>query len=39
MQLRWRFRIVYTLVDIWLYSKNYESGEIVPIFMEIAEVV
>lgn len=27
------------LVDIWLYSKNYESGEIVPIFMEIAEVV
>ncbi|KKG08373.1 hypothetical protein EO92_07085 [Methanosarcina sp. 2.H.A.1B.4] len=29
----------HTLVDIRLYSKNYESGEIVPIFMEIAEVV
>jgi hypothetical protein len=29
----------HTLVDIWLYSKDYESGEIVPIFMEIAEVV
>ncbi|AKB30150.1 hypothetical protein MSSIT_3431 [Methanosarcina siciliae T4/M] len=29
----------YSLVDIWLYSKDYESGEIVPIFMEIAETV
>ncbi|AKB38420.1 hypothetical protein MSSAC_3830 [Methanosarcina siciliae C2J] len=29
----------HTLVDIWLYSKDYESGEIVPIFMEIAEMV
>ncbi|MDY9926836.1 hypothetical protein [Methanosarcina sp.] len=29
----------HTLVDIWLYGKDYKSGEIVPIFMEIAEVV
>jgi hypothetical protein len=29
----------HSLVDIWLYSKDYESGEIIPIFMEIAEMV
>ncbi|HII01870.1 TPA: hypothetical protein HA351_09580 [Methanosarcinaceae archaeon] len=29
----------HSLVDIRLYSKDYESGEIVPISMEIAEVV
>jgi len=29
----------HALVDIWLYSKDYESGEIIPIFMEIAEMV
>ncbi|MFY1112033.1 MAG: hypothetical protein AB3K77_10185 [Methanosarcinaceae archaeon] len=29
----------HTLVNIRLYSKDYESGEIVPISMEIAEVV
>lgn len=29
----------HALVDIWLYRKDYESGKIVPISMEIAEMV
>ncbi|AKB76888.1 hypothetical protein MSHOH_0405 [Methanosarcina horonobensis HB-1 = JCM 15518] len=29
----------HALVDIWLYSKEYESSEAVPISMEIAEMV
>ncbi|WP_440946799.1 hypothetical protein ACSAZL_00435 [Methanosarcina sp. T3] len=28
----------HSLVDIWLYGRDYESGEIFPIFMEIAEM-